>query len=148
MNPWKIIGWIVLLLIVLMLAFCVSVLYRIGDTQDSPTQAFSSSSSATPASPAHSVTVVSVECQDNYGRNRADITVTNTGSTVIPYAKVFVQFKDSTGKVLSAQDSYLRPHDVPPGATASATVYSSGGGSESCGVTAIQDGDGNAVALQ
>jgi len=116
--------------------------------------AIGSSAQSTPSTPqqvsapGYTVNVVSVECRDNYGRNRADITVTNTGSTTIPFAKVFVQFKDRSGNVLSAQDGYLSPHDVPPGATASATVYSSRGGAETCGVTSLQDRDGNAVQLQ
>lgn len=146
MNPWKIIGWIVLAGIVLMLTFCAAVLYRVGDAKKSSAQVIPEASSGD--TPSHSVKVVSVECQDNYGRNRADITVTNVGITTIPYTKVFVQFKDGAGSVLSAQDGYLNPHDIPPGATASATVYSGGGGSKSCGVVAIQDKDGNAVALQ
>ena len=146
MNPWKIIGWIVLAGIALMLTFCAAVLYRVGDAQNSSAQATPAASS--PEAPSHSVKVVSVECQDNYGRNRADVTVTNIGITTIPYAKVFVQFKDDAGNVLSAQDGYLNPHDISPGATASATVYSSGGGSKSCSVVAVQDKDGNAVALQ
>jgi hypothetical protein len=146
MNPWKIIGWIVLVCLVLMLGFCGLVLYGIGSSTNS--DSIQSSTSPSRAAPTYSVKIVSVECRDNHGRNRADITVTNTGSTSIPYTKVFVQFQDRSGAVLSAQDSYLRPHDIPPGATASATVYSSGGGASTCGVVAIQDGDGNAVQVQ
>jgi|SRR5690606_6919843 hypothetical protein len=146
MNPWKIIGWIVLVCLILMLGFCGLVLYGVGSSTNSPSSQ-SSASTAAPA-PTYSVRVVSVECQDNYGRNRADVTVTNTGSSTIPYTKVFVQFKDSSGSILSAQDGYLRPHDIPPGSTASATVYSSGGGASTCEVVALQDGDGNAVQVQ
>jgi hypothetical protein len=146
MNPWKIIGWIILACLILMLGFCGLVLYGVGSSTKSPPSQGSASSVA-PA-PDYSVRVVSVECQNNYGRNRANVTVTNTGSSTIPYTKVFVQFKDGSGAVLSAQDGYLRPHDIPPGATASATVYSSGGGASTCDVAAIQDGDGNAVQMQ
>lgn len=146
MSPWKIIGWIVLVGLMAALAFCASVLYRVGSTQNSPS--WLGSSPSPQQRPIYSVKVVSVECRDNYGRNRADVTVTNTGSTTIPYAKVFVQFNDGSGKVLSAQDNYLSPHDIPPGAAASATVYSSGGGSKTCGLVGVQDGDGNAVVLQ
>jgi hypothetical protein len=101
-----------------------------------------------PASQSYKVTVVSVNCRSDYGRDRADITVRNTGTETIPYAKAFVEFTTDGGKVVSADDSYFSPTDIPPGATASATVYAGGGGADKCGMTAIQDGDGNQVSRE
>ena len=146
MNPWKIIGWIVLALLLLMIYSCVKVAANIGGSDTSAVP-----SSTSNAQPTYSVTVVSTECREDYGKNEADITVRNTGPTTIPFAKAFVEFRDGAdgaGNVLSAQDSYFSPHDIPPGATASASVYSSGGGAKSCGMTAMQDGSGNAVSVQ
>jgi hypothetical protein len=151
MNPWKIIGWIVLVVVVLTLGFCSYVAYLFGEATEgtslsSPTEAIESPSQR--VAPSYSLKVVSTECADNYGKNRADVTVKNTGTNTIPYAKAFVEFQDKSGKLLSAQDSYFSPTAIPPGATASTTVYSSGGGAKTCGLSSVQDGDGNAVTLQ
>jgi hypothetical protein len=102
------------------------------------------------APPAYSVHVLSVECQPNYGRNRADVAVVNTGSTAIPYATAFVTFKDAAGQVVSTQSTYFRPDTIQPGATASARVFASEGAPQAatCGPSAIQDRDGNPVAIQ
>ena len=146
MNPWKIIGWIVL-------AFMLYAMYSCGtainDAERRRDAGGADTSAATAlAAPAYVVEVISVECDDNHGRNRADITVLNTGRDAIPYAKVFFQFTDAAGKVLWAEDSYFSPTDIPPGAMASATLYADGGGSANCGPTAMQDGDGNRVIMR
>lgn len=145
MNPWKIIGWIVLAFMGLVLYACVKVAANLapvdgGSAVNTPTRVAA-------AAPSYTVKVVSVEC-DASGRDRADITVQNTGTATIPYAKAFAEFTSKSGGVDSAQDSYFRPHDIPPGARASATVYSNGSGSHKCGLVRIQDGDGNQVTLQ
>jgi hypothetical protein len=102
------------------------------------------------APPAYSVHVVSVECSPNYGRNEADITVINTGASAIPYAQAFVSFTDAAGQVVSSQRTYFRPSTIPPGATATARAYASEGAPQAatCGPSAIQDRDGNPVAIQ
>lgn len=87
-----------------------------------------------------------MECDNQY-RGKADITIRNTGSTAIPFAKVFVEFTNKDGSVASAQDSYFSPSTIPPGASASATVYSNGPSAQSCGPTRMQDGDGNPVVM-
>lgn len=146
MNPWKIIGWIFLAFLLYWMYSCGTAINEAEKRRDA-----SGGQSITPAAstaPAYVVEVISVECDDNHGRNRADITVLNTGRDAIPYAKVFFQFTDASGKVLWAEDSYFSPTDIPPGAMASATLYADGGGSANCGPTAMQDGDGNRVVMR
>jgi len=152
MNPWKIIGWIVLVLMVLFLAFCSLVLYRAGDAMNKadrsmpiPAQANTSASSATTLP--LSVQVVSFECIARPGRDKAEMTVRNTGATTISFTKLFVEFKNSDGSIASASNSYFSPHDIPPGSVASTTVYSNGGGARTCEPSAIQDRDGRPVSF-
>jgi hypothetical protein len=157
-SPWTIIGWMIVAAIVLPLATCAFVASRVANSAyddygrrvrlgvAAPAEA--DNSMAAPSAASYSMKVVSVECTDNYGRNKANITARNTGSTAIPFAKVFIQFKNKTGGVISAQDSYFSPTTIPSGATASATVYSSGGGAKTCGPVAIQDRYGASVSFQ
>jgi len=90
--------------------------------------------------------VVSVECTSR-GRDRADITVRNDGNTPMRFAKAFAVFKNKSGEVMSAQDSFFHPTDIPPGATASADVYSNGSGAYSCALLSVQDNNGIAAQL-
>lgn len=139
MNPWKIIGWIVLALLVLMLWSCGTSFSRRSAERAAP---------PAPESQAqHAVRVVTVECTSR-GRDLAEVTVINAGATTIEYAKAFAQFKDKAGNVVSARDSYFTPTSIPPGATASARVYSNGSGADTCELATIQDGDGLAVNMQ
>ena len=142
MSPWKIIGWIFLAFLLLIMWSCMKAV-----SNRTPDPGAATSAAASPSVPSYSVTIVSTECQNDYGRDSAEITIRNTGPE-IPYAKGFVEFHDKAGKVLSAQDSYFTPHTIPAGATASMTAYSSGGGAIRCGLTTIQDGDGNRVSIQ
>lgn len=149
MNPWKIIGWIVLGGILLMLAFCGLVIVVASSTGDTARTAAGTSSISPPAAaPAYSVRVESFECEKGGGRTRADMTITNTGQIAIPYAKAYFEFSKA-GQVTSANDSYFRPTTIPPGARASATVYSgSGSDADTCTPKAIQDRDGYPVTIQ
>lgn len=146
MNPWKIIGWILLVLLLLMLTFCGVVCHKFSQTYE---QSNSQGPSKQPISAKHEYAfqTVSVECTSPAGRDKADVTIRNVGNSEVQYAKVFVSFFND-GNVVSAQDSYLRPTSIPPGATASATVYSSGGGADSCAPTAFQDSDGNPIKIR
>ena len=141
MNPWKIIGWIVLAFIALLLYSCFRVMGGMADTESpKPAQA----TSQEPA-PDYRLTVVSSTCRNDYGRDRAEITVRNTGQVAIPFAKVFVEFRDKANKTIAARDTYFSPTTIPAGSTASATAYSGGGGADSCGPTSMQDGDGRPI---
>lgn len=148
MNPWKIVGWIVLVILILFLATCGLFLYGVGKAgADRQVNGGASgpTASAAPA-PRHTLQVVSINCSGD-GRDRADITVRNVGTTTLSFAKAYVEFKDEAGKVIAANDSYFSPHDIPPGSIASADVYSSGSGAHKCGLTAVQDRDGAPATL-
>ena len=141
-SPWTIIGWILLVFLLLFVYSC----YRAVSNNVAEARGSTDTLSTAASAPQYSVQVISTECTGNYGRDRAEITVRNTGAS-IPFAKGFVQFVDGAGALLSAQDSYFSPSTIPAGATASVTVYSSGGGAARCGLTTIQDGDGNPVTI-
>lgn len=149
MNPWKIIGWIVLGGMVLMLTLCGLVVVGVSSSGDGP-RSTSSSGSSPPAAtaPAYAARVDSFECEERAGRTRADMTITNTGAIAIPYAKAFVEFSKG-GQVTSADDTYFSPSTIPPGARASATFYSGrGSDADTCSPKAVQDGDGYPVLIQ
>lgn len=153
MNPWKIIGWIVLAGIILMLGLCSLAAYQVGKRQlaeNAQSQESGAVAPQQPVGPKHSVEVVNVSCEQNYSRPKASITVRNTGETAIEYAKVYVKFTRKDGSVASAEDSYLRPSTIPPGSLASANTFSAEGadGIVNCGLEAVQDRDGNPVAIK
>lgn len=144
MNPWKLIGWIVLALVLLLLSYCAVFIYSVGKSQDAdPVK------QAQRAMPEYRVKIISVTCEDNYGRNKATITVQNTGNMAIPDAKVFMNFQDGNGSVLSTDDSYFRPSSIPPGSLSSAKTYAAEGSpqADKCAPAAIQDGAGNPVSI-
>lgn len=146
MNPWKIIGWIVLGFIVLVVGFCGLGIF--GAAMRDTGSARTSNRSAPEREPsglAYAVHVVNLECS---GRNvdRAQVTIENRGDE-IPFAKVFIEFLNKDGSIAAAEDSYFRPSTVPRGARASATAYSRGSNAHTCRVARIQDGSGNRVTL-
>jgi hypothetical protein len=148
-NPWKIIGWIVLGLLLLSLIFCGGMCALVVGPSVQQGIERGQSKLDTPAalesrSP-YSVRVVSVTCESRHA-NSAEVAIDNNGAE-IPYAKAYVEFLDSNGKVIAAEDSYFRPSTIPRGSRASAHIYSRSTGAESCRLERIQDGDGNPVPL-
>lgn len=142
MNPWKIIGWIVLGFLVLALLFCglgiVGSAWRTGQAKlDGYTPA---------ATPAHTVSVVSLDCSGS-PIDSAKVTVINNGPE-LRFAKVYIEFVNSGGSIAAAEDSFLRPTTIPPGSRASATVYSRGTRAGQCRVAEIQDRNGNRIAIR
>lgn len=96
---------------------------------------------AEPAAAQQRVEIVSLTCDPNHGRTRADITIRNTGSDAIRHAKVFVKF------AAGANDGYLDPNPLPAGSLGSGTVYSPTTElTTACTLIALQDGDGNPIA--
>ena len=93
-----------------------------------------------PAAPSHSVEVLSVSCDPNHGRARAEVAVRNNGQTTIEWPKAMISF----GGVVTS--SHLRPNPLRPGGMATATAYAErGNGSSSCQLVGVQDGDGYSV---
>lgn len=146
MNPWKVVGWIVVAVLVLLLATCSLFLYGVGKATTKKNGVAVAAVGEHPKPKTHQLQVISIECA-SHGLDRADITVRNTGETTISFAKAFVQFKDKSGSVIGAHDSYFSPNEIPPGAVASADVYSNGTGAYTCGLIAVQDSNGIAAAL-
>lgn len=142
MNPWKLIGWIVLGFMVLFMWYCARVAMRVAESEpqayDGPRYG---SIQPNKQAVSYSAKVIGFTCEGRYDYTTAKLTIRNTGSTQIPFAKLFVNFTGSGG---SAQgDSYFSPSTIPPGATASADVMQRG--DYNCEVQAVQDGHGNPV---
>ena len=146
MNPWKIIGWIVLGFIVLVVGFCGLGIFgaAMRDVNERSSRPKVEAKPA-PSGLAYAVRVVKVDCS---GRSidQARVTIENRGDE-IPFAKVFVEFINKDGSIAAAEDSFFSPSTIPRGARASATAYSRGTHAERCRVTGIQDGEGNSVTL-
>lgn len=149
-SPWKIIGWIVLAFMALVLYSCVRVAMNMADTTSTTGAASTApafSSPPPPTRPQHKAEVLSFQCEKRGNYDIGKATIRNTGATTIPSAKLFVEFTDSAGKVVAADDSYFSPTDIPPGATASADVVERSAGAASCRPSAFQDGQGNPVEI-
>lgn len=143
MNPWKIIGWIVLAFLVVSFGLCGLGMFGAARNQEGATA--EKRPTLGRSTPTYSVHVEKVECVSR-GRDKAEVTITNNGPA-IPYAKAYFEFVKKDGTVAAASDSYFSPTTVPSGARASADSYSSGSGSHQCRLVRIQDGDGNPVTL-
>jgi hypothetical protein len=146
MNPWKIIGWIVLGCMVLVGGCCgLGIFGAAVRDVDQPETRSAPDSKPKPSGLAYAVHVVKLECSSR-GIDRAQVTIENRGDE-IPFAKVFVEFVNRDGSIAAAEDSFFSPSTIPRGARASATAYSRDTRAKSCRVTGIQDGDGNRVTL-
>ena len=90
---------------------------------------------ATP--PEYHLTVESIACENIAGiKSRALISIRNSGTTTIEYAKVAAR----VGPEVSA--TYLSPHTLHPGTIATAMAYNTAGGAEPCEVLSVTDRDG------
>jgi hypothetical protein len=141
MNPWKIIGWIVLGFIVLVLLFC-----GLGIFGSAWKRGQAKLDDGSTAEPAHNVSVVSLDCSGS-PIDSAKVTIINNGPE-LRFAKVYVEFVDGGGRVAAAEDSFLRPTTIPTGSRASATVYSRATRAGKCRVAEIQDRDGNRIGMR
>jgi hypothetical protein len=128
-NPWKIIGWIVLALMLCSLTFCGLVCVNIGNRQVGAAVA------DIPGRPAQ-LYLKSISCDPNHGRPRADLTFENTGGGEIRYPKAYVSFG---GKI---HDSYIHPNILLRSSLGTATVYANEGDAASCRLDRVQDNDG------
>lgn len=138
MNPWKIIGWIVLVGMLLSLTFCGLVCVRVAADMDGP-KANGASPNSSAASPDYRVEVLSLSCEERGNMTKVGVTVRNSGGLEIPFAKAF--FRVGT----QSEDSYFSPSTVPAGSLASADSYVRSPGD--CRLLMIQDGKGNQVRL-
>jgi len=138
--------WIGLIVVLFVLWSCVRSVGRIDDYSQTPAAA--ASSEAARAAPSYSLHVVNTACTREGAYARGAVTVINSGSITMPFAKAFFQFTDGAGNVVGTEDSYFSPNDIPPGSTASADVYARGiSNAEKCRLSTVQDGDGNAASL-
>lgn len=142
MNPWKILGWVILVFFFVALAFCGLVCVRVAS--DMPPSSSHPAPSAAPSAssrnvPVYHVDIQSFTCEEKYGRVEAAVTVRNSGGNEIPFAKAF--FKVGT----SSFDGYFSPSSIPPGALASVSRSTRDTGD--CSLAGIQDGGGNSVTI-
>jgi len=139
-NPWNIIGWVLLALLLIWLYGLVKIQMRASEIESygvSDLPAYS-----TPAVK-HFVKQINIQCREDEIR----VTIENTGSHEIKFAKAYFQAYDRLGKLVYAGDSFFRPSDIPPGSMSSATVYLRGIQYEKCGLVSVQDRDGNRATI-
>ena len=142
MNPWKIIGWIVLGFLVLVMFSC----YRAFAPRSPEDQArFDAATAAADArvraaAPRYEFTITGVKCEERGSYTVMGISGRNSGSATIPEAKFFA----TVGGI--PEDRYFSPMDIPPGALASADVMIRARGE--CKFVGIQAGGGAAVEVQ
>lgn len=148
-NPWMIIGWILLLLILLPLATCALI---VGNTAKDAADSYRSSESqpaaaadnfmegTASAAPALTADVVSLLCERTPSGNytKAEITIRNTGPE-IEFASAFMAI---AGEV---SQTGFSPYTVPSGSIATATFMEQRKGD--CEVKAVQDRRGHSVTL-
>ncbi len=99
------------------------------------------------ASPKYSIKINSKKCPENRGGGFATITFTNIGTSTIPSAHIFLNFKDSKGGLIHATSARTSPLSIPPGALGEAVFLKQGIGVPTCEIAAFQDGDGNPVEI-
>ena len=145
-NPWMIIGWIILAIVLLIIGSCVAMVAVVGNAMDkadsaqpaAPTASYGQPVAETPAAqPIYKVQVVGFSCSENYGRTKAEISFQNIGAYNMEFAQVLVKFGGNATK-----QSYLQPTEFRAGSTASATVYAPEGYSGNCAIVSVQGRDG------
>lgn len=139
-NPWNIIGWVLLALLLIWLYGLVKVQMRAREIE-----AYGVSDLPAYAAPAvkHFVKQISIECGD--GKMKA--TIENVGSYPLKFGKGFFQAYDRLGKVVYSGDSYFTPSEIPPGSMSSVDVYFSSIAYEKCALVSVQDNDGNRATI-
>jgi len=145
MNPWKIIGWIVLGFLILLMFSCYRAFAPRSAEQEARYQEAVAASerrveAQRPAPPRYEFTVTGIKCETRGSYTLMGISGRNTGSTTIPYTKFYA----SIGGL--PEDTYFSPHTIPPGALASAEVMSRTHGE--CKFVGIQAGNGAPVSIE
>lgn len=134
MNPWKIIGWILLVFMLLSLTFCGLVCVRVA--KNSPQYKAANDPNYRPQ-----LTLISTSCDANHGRPRADIAVRNSGTVELEFAKAFISFGGTV------HDSYISPSTLPVGSTGTITAYANSGESANCRLDSVQDRSGQRIPV-
>lgn len=120
MNPWKIIGWIVLGGLVLLLAFCGAVVYRVGVNEANRQDI--ENGTHVPEPSAYSAKVLSFTCEESASGayTRSEMTIRNTSGQPMSYVRIFVRLGDAV------ENTYFTPVSIPQDGMASATVMRRG----------------------
>lgn len=125
MNPWMIIGWIVLALLVISLAFCGMVAYNVAD--------LSGRTSYSTSMPVSSAEVVMLLCDDE----DTLIQVRNVGNHIIAGAVASVRWPDR-----SKESIQLEPRHIGAGGSARGSAPGRG---EGCALDSLVDGQGRSL---
>ena len=143
MNPWKIIGWIVLALMLVSLTFCGLVCVRVAQTDTSKLGGATRTGKAAPGNPHGNARLYlkSITCDANYGRPRADLVFENNGGVDLEYAQAYVSFG---GKI---HEGFINPTKLPQGSLGTITVYGAQGESAACVLERVQDRDGDRIQV-
>lgn len=139
-NPWNIIGWILLVLLLIYLYGAVNSEMRRQEIQNGISSGMPSYSEP---SIKHFVKQISLEC----GEYKMKATIENVGSYPLKFGKGYFQAYDRLGKVVYSGDSYFSPNDIPPGSMASVDVFFKGIAYEKCALVSVQDSDGNRATI-
>lgn len=142
MNPWKIIGWIVLGFLVLVMFSCYRAFAPRSSEEQARYQAAAQRAEAQrPTPPTYSLSITGFSCDESTGGGYTKMTVMvkNTGPR-IGSAKLFATIGGQP------EDTYFNPYDIPAGSVSTATLMSRTRGD--CRVVAVQDRAGNPVKLE
>lgn len=134
MNPWKIIGWIVLVLLLMSLYRCYEVFRPRSGEEVQQAQV-----RAEQARPRHEFTIDSFTCEQVYTTTRVKVSGRNTGATTIEFAEIFFMVGDES------LSPFFNPHDIPAGSIATAKHIARRHGD--CRIVGMQDRHGNPVTL-
>lgn len=144
MNPWKIIGWIVLAFIVLVLYSCGKAASELSSARSgsgAETASYPAPSAAQPSPPDLTADLISFACEESAsGRyTRAEITIRNTSLNPLKFPEAYVAV---AGRVETAP---FTPFEVPAGSLANASIMSQAKGD--CVLQAVQDHSGTPIAI-
>lgn len=135
MNPWKIIGWLVLAAIV----WAVAKPFWAGYTGYNSRRDMAESRHMAP--PSVTFRVDGIECRNERGWFKGKVTVQNMGPGEVSFAKLFLESGDYR------IDTYFQPPTIPEGAMASASWMERGETTQNCSIQAIQDNFGKRIVL-
>jgi phosphate/sulfate permease len=146
-NPWMVIGWIILAVVLLPIAGCiVAMIFGVSGSQYQEyldkVEATKTSQPAVPApaAPIMEITIESFRCEQRGDDTRAEITVRNSGPGAITLPKVFFDFD---GK---QEDALFDPVTIPAGSRA--TAFARHNGLANCVVVSAQDIDGRIINIR
>lgn len=142
-NPWRIIGWIVLGFLLLLMYSCYQAFkpktYAEQAREDA--QRLENRVQAAAAQPRGELTITDFTCEAGRGEyTTMTVRATNTGPVAIPFAKLYARIGNAP------EEAYFMPTEVQVGSIVSATLMRREGGD--CKIVGAQDRSGRAIDMK